>query len=94
MVEVRSRKLTEKGRHYQTEIKVKSFKSKRSTFTGSLRNTLLLRGQCNELSDWIDIKIIIIKKCQKWFERNTDVSGRRVIYPKLLCFFQTIFDTF
>ena len=24
--------------------------------------------------DWIDIKIII-KKCQKWFERNTDVSG-------------------
>ena len=27
-----------------------------------------------KLSDWIDIKIII-KKCQKWFERNTDVSG-------------------
>ena len=42
MVEVRSRKLTEKGRYYQTEIK-----SKRSTrpFKGTLRNTLLLRGQ-------------------------------------------------
>ena len=47
MVEVCSRKLTEKGRYYQTEIKVKSFKSKRS-----LRNTLLLREQCNELSTW------------------------------------------
>lgn len=49
---VRSRKLTEKGRSYQTEIKVKSFKSKRSTFTGTLRKTLLLRGQCNELPVW------------------------------------------
>ena len=52
MVEVRSRKLTEKGRYYETEIKVQSFKSKRSTFTGTLRNTLLIRGQCNELSTW------------------------------------------
>ena len=49
---VRSRKLTKKGRSYQTEIKVKSFKCKRSTFTGTLRKTLLLRGQCNELPVW------------------------------------------
>ena len=52
MVEARSRKLTEKGRYYQTEIKVKSFKSKRSTFTGTLRNMLLIQEQCNELSTW------------------------------------------
>ena len=51
LVEVRSRKLTEKGRSYQTEIKVKSFKSKRSTFTGTLRKTLF-QGQCNELPIW------------------------------------------
>lgn len=36
LTEVRSRKLTERGRSYQIEIKVKSFKSKRSTFTGTL----------------------------------------------------------
>ena len=41
-VEVRNRRLTEKGRSYQTEIKIKSFKSMRSTFT----------GQCNELPTW------------------------------------------
>ena len=52
MVEVRSRKLTEKGRYYQTEVKVKTFKSKKSTFSGTLRKTLLLRGQCNELPTW------------------------------------------
>ena len=52
MVEVRSRKLTEKGRSYQTELKVKSFKSKRSAVTGTLRKILLLRGQCNELPTW------------------------------------------
>ena len=46
MVEVRSRKLTEKGRYYQTEVKVKTFKSKKSMFSGTLRKTLLLRGQC------------------------------------------------
>ena len=51
-IEVRSRKLTEKGRSYQTEIKIKSFKSMRSTFTGAMRKTLLLRGQCNELPTW------------------------------------------
>ena len=44
-VEVRNRKLTEKDRSYQTEIKIKSFKSVRSTFTGIMRKTLLLRGQ-------------------------------------------------
>ena len=44
MIEVRSRKLTEKGRYYQTEVKVKTFKSKKSTFSGTLRKTLLLRG--------------------------------------------------
>ena len=48
-VGVRNRKLTEKGRSYQTEIEIKSFKSMRSTFTGTMRRTLLLRGQCNEL---------------------------------------------
>ena len=42
LFEVRSRKLTERGQSYQTEIKVKSFKSKRSIFTGTLRKTLLL----------------------------------------------------
>ena len=52
MVEVRSRKLTEKGRYYQTEVKVKTFKSKKSTFSGTLRKTLLLRGQCNKLPTW------------------------------------------
>ena len=51
-VEVRNRKLTEMGRSYQTEIKIKTFKSMRSTFTGTLRKTLLLRGQCNELPTW------------------------------------------
>lgn len=49
LTEVRSRKLTEKGRSYQIEIKVKSFKS---TFTGTLRKTLLIRGHCNELPIW------------------------------------------
>ena len=29
-----------------------SFKNKRSTFTGALRETPLLRGHCNELSKW------------------------------------------
>ena len=42
MVEVHSRKLTEKGRYYQTEVKVKTFKSKKSMFSGTLRKTLLL----------------------------------------------------
>ena len=42
-VEVRNRKLTEKGRSYQTEIKIKSFKYMKSTFTGTMRKTLLLR---------------------------------------------------
>ena len=51
-VEVRNRKVTEKGRSYQTEIKIKSFKSVRSTFTRTMRKTLLLRGQCNELPTW------------------------------------------
>ena len=51
-VEVRNRKLTEKGRSYQTKIKIKLFKSMRSTFTGKMRKTLLLRGQCNELPTW------------------------------------------
>ena len=51
-VGVRNRKLTEKGRAYQTEIKIKSFKSRRSTFTGTMRRTLLLRVQCNELPTW------------------------------------------
>ena len=37
MVEVRSRKLTEKGRYYQTEVKIKMFKCKKSTFSGTLR---------------------------------------------------------
>ena len=41
-VEVRNRKLTEKGRSYQTEINIKLFKSMRSTFTGTMRKTLLL----------------------------------------------------
>ena len=52
MVEVRSRKLNEKGRYYQTEVKVKAFKSKKPSFTGTLRKTLLPRGQCNELPTW------------------------------------------
>ena len=52
MFEVRNRKLNEKGRAYQTEIKIKSFKSLRSTFTGTMRKTLLLRGQCNKLPTW------------------------------------------
>jgi len=42
MVEVRSRKLTEKGWYYHTEFKVKTFKSKKSLFSGTLRKTLLL----------------------------------------------------
>ena len=48
--EVRSRKLTEKGQSYQNDLKFNSFKNKRSSFTGTLRKTLLLRGHCNELS--------------------------------------------
>ena len=51
-VGVRNRKLTKKGWSYQTEIKIKSFKSMRSTFTGTMKRTLLLRGQCNELPTW------------------------------------------
>ena len=49
---VRSKKLTEKGQSYQNEIKLKSFKNKRSSFTGTLKKTLLLRRHCNELSKW------------------------------------------
>ena len=48
--EVRSRKPTEKGQSYQNELKLNSFKNKRSSFTGTLRRTLLFRGHCNELS--------------------------------------------
>jgi len=51
-VEVRNRKLTEKGRSYQSKIKMKSFKSMRSAFTGTMRRKLLLRGQCNKLPTW------------------------------------------
>ena len=48
--EVRMRKLTE--RINQNDLKLNSFKNKRSSFTGTLRKTLLLRGHCNELSKW------------------------------------------
>ena len=44
--EVRIRKLTEKGQSYQNDIKLNSFKNKRSSFTGTLRKTLLFRGNC------------------------------------------------
>ena len=51
--EVRIRKLTEKGQSYnQNDIKLNSFKNKMSSFTGTLRKTLLLRRHCNELSKW------------------------------------------
>ena len=52
MSEVRSRKLTEKGRSYQVENLVKSFKSQKTTLVGTLRKTLLLRGSCCEISIW------------------------------------------
>ena len=50
--EVRSRKLTEKSQFYQNDLKLNSFKNKRSSFTGTLRKTLLLRGHCSKLSKW------------------------------------------
>ena len=68
-VEVRNRKLTEKDRSYQTEIKIKSFKSMRSTFTGAMRKTLLLRGQCNELPTWKQE----FRKAQVLWNEFTDV---------------------
>ena len=52
MSKVRSRKLTEKGRSYQVENLVKSFKSQKTTLVGTLRKTLLLRGSCCEISTW------------------------------------------
>ena len=52
MSEVRSRKLTEKGRSYQVENLVKSFKSQKTTLVGTLRKTLLLRGSCCEIGIW------------------------------------------
>ena len=69
LTEVRSRKLTEKGRSHQIEIKVKSFKSKRTTFTGTLRKTLLLRGHCNELPIWKQE----FSKAQVLWNKFTDV---------------------
>ena len=42
--EVRMRKLTE--RINQNDLKLNSFKNKRSSFTGTLRKTLLFRGNC------------------------------------------------
>ena len=50
--EFRIRKLTEKGRSYQNDIKLNPFKNKSSSLTGTLRKKLLLRGHCNELSKW------------------------------------------
>ena len=50
--EVHSRKLTEKGQSYQNDLKLNSFKNKKSSFMGTLRKTLLLRGHCSELSKW------------------------------------------
>ena len=50
--EFRIRKLTEKGQSYQHDIKLNSFKNKRSSFKGTLKKTLLLRGHYNELSKW------------------------------------------
>ena len=41
--EFRMRKLTEKGQSYQNDIKLNSFKNKRSSLTGTLRKKLLLR---------------------------------------------------
>ena len=46
MSEVPSTKLTEKGRSYQVENLVKSFKSQKTTLAGTLRKTWLLRGSC------------------------------------------------
>ena len=52
MSEVRSRKLTEKGRSYQVENLVKSLKSQKTLLVGTLRKTLLLRGSCCEINIW------------------------------------------
>ena len=52
MSEVRSRKLTEKGRSYQVENLVRSFKSQKTTLVGTLRKALLLLGSCCEISIW------------------------------------------
>ena len=41
-----------KGSILSNDIKLNSFKNKRSSFTGIQRKTLLLRGHCNELSKW------------------------------------------
>ena len=51
-VRIMIRKLTEKGQSYQNDIKLNYFKNKRSSFTGTLRKALLLRGHGNELSKW------------------------------------------
>ena len=52
MPEVRSRKLTEKGRSYQVENLVKSLKSQKTSLVRTLRKTSLLRGCCSEISIW------------------------------------------
>ena len=44
--EVRIRKLTEKDQSYQNDLKLNSSKNKRSSFTATLRKTLLFRGNC------------------------------------------------
>ena len=44
-----SRKLTEKGLQYQIDMKVNSFKSKKTALNKTLRKTLLLRGKCSKV---------------------------------------------
>ena len=48
----RTRLLTEKGKEFQFSLKLKALKSKRNEFALCMRKTLLLRGQCDELTRW------------------------------------------
>ena len=50
--ETRQRKPTAKGLEYQLEIKVKSFISKKAELSKQMKTTLMLRGQCDNVSKW------------------------------------------
>lgn len=63
MIEVRNRKLTEKGRRsYQVENLVKSCKSRKTSLVGTLRKKLMLRESCSEISTWKQ-DLVRLKSC-------------------------------
>lgn len=49
---IRQRQPTEKGLEYQLEIKVKNFFAKKAELCKEMRSTLMLRGQCDDVSKW------------------------------------------